>query len=63
VETNEQKKATEGAQAEMQKTEEQARSVGGDKTSPTLSGGKATKKAEPVDTISTKTGTKKTSKK
>jgi hypothetical protein len=41
----------------------QAGSVGGDKTSPTLSGGKATKKAEPVDTISTKTGTKKTSKK
>lgn len=56
---------TQGAEWELAKTERQARAVGGDKTSPTLSGGKATKKGEdnankPVGRIST---TGKTSKK
>lgn len=51
--------ATQGAEWELKKTENQARSVGGDKTSPTLSGGKATKKQEPTGKISTTGKTKK----
>ena len=51
---------TQGAEWELKRTENMARSVGGDKTSPTLSGGKATKKQEPVAKITT---TGKTSKK
>jgi hypothetical protein len=56
---------TQGAEWELKRTENMARSVGGAKTSPSLSGGKTTKIGDsanqPVATISTKTG--KTSKK
>lgn len=60
--------ATQGAEYELKRTEDMAKSVGGDKTSPTLSGGKTTKKGEDtgnklVGTVSTKTAAKKTSKK
>jgi hypothetical protein len=49
-----------GAKAEMAKAEALARSVGGDTTSPTLSGGKTSKQDKPVANISVG---KKTSKK
>jgi hypothetical protein len=51
---------TGGAKAELARAESMARSVGGDTTSPTLSGGKATKQDKPVADISIG---KKTSKK
>jgi hypothetical protein len=52
--------ATQGAKAELARAESMARSVGGGETSPTLSGGKATKQDKPSANISIG---KKTSKK